>query len=409
MTNGNLITGLDVGTTKICAVIAEVSDGACPNVIGVGMSPCNGLKKGVVVDLASTSAAIKDAIENAERMAGEEVQSVVVGITGEHISCVNNRSVVAINRSDGEIGGNDVARLMDAAKVIVLPPEREIVHAIPRWYSVDGQTGIHSPVGMHGTRLEMETHIVTGLSSFIQNVVKCVHMVGFSVDGTVLEPLAAAESVLVPAERELGVMLVDIGGGTSDVAIYIDGEIYYSGVIPVGGNHFTKDLAVGLRTSLEEAERIKVQHGQSVNVDEGLEPFEFAVLASDRPRHLPKKVLVEIIEPRLTELCQLVVDQIDLAGCRDRLPAGLVFTGGGSQLNGAADLASSVTGLPARIAKPVGFSGLVDAVSNPACATAAGLVLFWNKYYSAEGKESENILMSLLRHIREFLHLDHLN
>jgi cell division protein FtsA len=409
LTNGNLITGLDVGTTKICAVIAEVSDGACPNVIGVGMSPCNGLKKGVVVDLASTSAAIKDAIENAERMAGEEVQSVVVGITGEHISCVNNRSVVAINRSDGEIGGNDVARLMDAAKVIVLPPEREIVHAIPRWYSVDGQTGIHSPVGMHGTRLEMETHIVTGLSSFIQNVVKCVHMVGFSVDGTVLEPLAAAESVLVPAERELGVMLVDIGGGTSDVAIYIDGEIYYSGVIPVGGNHFTKDLAVGLRTSLEEAERIKVQHGQSVNVDEGLEPFEFAVLASDRPRHLPKKVLVEIIEPRLTELCQLVVDQIDLAGCRDRLPAGLVFTGGGSQLNGAADLASSVTGLPARIAKPVGFSGLVDAVSNPACATAAGLVLFWNKYYSAEGKESENILMSLLRHIREFLHLDHLN
>ena len=409
MINGHLVTGLDVGTTKICAVIADVTSDARPNILGVGISPCTGLKKGIVVDLAETSAAIKDAIEKAERMAGEEVQSLVVGITGEHISCVNNRSVVAINHSDGEIGEGDVARLLDAAKVIVLPPEREIIHAIPRWYSVDGQSGIHSPVGMHGTRLEMETHIVTGLSSFIQNVVKCVHIAGFSVDGTVLEPLAAAECVLVPAERELGIMLVDIGGGTSDVAIYIDGEIYYSGVIPVGGNHFTKDIAVGLRTSLEEAERVKIRYGQSVIGEDGTEPFEFAVLASDKPRHLPRKVLVEIIEPRTSELCQLVVDQIDMAGCQDRLPAGIVFTGGGSQLSGVAEVATSVTGLPSRIAKPIGFSGLVDAVSNPSCATAAGLVLFWNKYYSAEPKESENIFLSLLRHIKEFLHLDNLS
>ncbi|HEY3298240.1 MAG TPA: cell division protein FtsA [Armatimonadota bacterium] len=403
MTHGNLIAGLDVGTTKICAVIAQVADGEQPNIIGVGTSPCDGLKKGVVVDLDKTSAAIKDAVTKAERMAGEEIQSVVVGVTGEHIACVNNRSMIAVNHPDREIGESDVARLLDTAKVIVLPPEREIIHAIPRWYS-DGQAGIHSPVGMHGTRLEMETHIVTGLSSFLQNVVKCVHMAGFSVDATVLEPLAGAESVLVPAERELGVALVDIGGGTSDVAIYIDGQIYYSGVIPVGGSHFTRDLAVGLRSSIEEAERVKVENGQvSIRNEAGMEPFEFTTLAGDKPRHLPKKVLVEIIEPRMTELCHLVIGQIELAGCQDRLPAGIVFTGGGAQLKGLADLAAKVTGLPARIGKPVGFSGLMEAVSNPACATAAGLVLFWDKYYSREDNRSagEGLVAGLIRRIKE--------
>lgn len=382
MSNSHLITGLDVGTTKICAIIAEVAEDEQPNIIGVGISPCAGLKKGVVVDLASTAAAIKDAVEKAERMAGEQIASVIVGLTGEHISCVNSRSVIAIGHPEREINDRDLDRLTDTAKIIVLPPEREIIHAIPRWYSIDGQVGVHSPVGMHGNRLEMETHIVTGLSSFIQNVVKCVHLAGLSVDGTVLEPIAGGESVLVPAEKDLGVALIDIGGGTSDVAIYIDGQIYYSGVIPVGGNHVTRDIAVGLRTSTEEAERVKVACG-SVFVDgNDMEPFEVTVLANEKPRHLPKKILVEIIEPRMNELCQLVQEQIELAGCQDRLPTGIVFTGGGSQLKGLSELATKVTGLPARIGGPVGFTGLVDAVSKPQCATAAGLVLFWNRYYA---------------------------
>lgn len=395
---------MDVGTTKICTVIAEVGPDGPPNVIGVGISPCTGLKKGVVVDLESTTAAIRDATDKAERMAGEEVRSVLVGVTGEHISCLNSRSVVAINNPGREISPSDLDRLLDSAKIIVLPPDREILHAIPRWYSVDGQSGIQSPVGMHGNRLEVETHVVTGLSTFIQNVVKCVHQAGLSVEATVLEPIATGESVLLPGEKDLGVAVVDIGGGTSDVAIYVDGHIYYSGIIPIGGNHVTKDIAIGLRASIEEAERVKIEYGCTVPAKiNGLEAFEVTSLGSDKPRQLPKKILAEIIEARMAEICHMVEDELSKAGCEDRLPAGLVFTGGGSQVEGLVELATSVTGLPARLALPSNVTGLVESVSSPTCATAVGLILFWNRNHVKEvvGGNVSAFLSGLIKSVKE--------
>jgi cell division protein FtsA len=399
----HLITGLDVGTTKVCAIIAEIGQGGRPNVLGVGLSPCTGLKKGIVVDLESTTSAIRKAMEEAEQMAGYEVQSVLLGVTGEHIACLNNRSTVAITHPGHEIAESDIERLLDSARVIVLPPDREIIHAIPRGYSVDGQSGIHSPLGMYGSRLEVEAHIVTGLSSFIQNVVKCVHQAGWTVAGTVLEPIATGESVLLPAEKDLGVCVVDIGGGTSDVAIYVDGEIYYSGVIPVGGNHVTRDIAIGVRSSIEDAEQIKREYGcASIRGSEKLGNFEVRNVEGRKPRELPVKVLAEIIEPRAVEICHLVLDQIEKAGCEDRLPAGLVLTGGGSQLTGFADLACEVTGMAVRTASPQGVDGMADAVQNPSHATAVGLVLYYNRNHvdHASNGHGQGILPSLLESLR---------
>ncbi len=399
-----MIAGLDIGTTKICAVIADIVPGSLPEVIGVGTSPCMGLKKGVVVDLAATTEAIRSAVQKAQRMAGEEVHSAVVGVTGEHIACLNSRSVIAITHSDREISESDVDRLLETAKVIVIPPDREIVHAIPRWYSVDGQDGIHAPVGMHGNRLEVETHIVTGMSSFIQNVVKCVHQAGYAVDATVLEPIAAAESVLTPAETDLGVVLVDIGGGTTDLAIYIGGSIYYSGVVPVGGNHVTRDIAIGLRTSIEEAERVKASFGSALSGSDGQnETFEFTGLGTSRPRQLPRKVLAEIIEPRMVELLQMVRGHIEKAGCADKAPAGLVLTGGGSLLEGLPELAEQAIGMAARIGSPAGVTGLVESVSSPACATAVGLVRFWARHEArqAHNVDDEAVLHRVFRRLRE--------
>jgi len=400
----HLITGLDVGTTKVCAVIAEAEPDSQAKVIGVGISPCAGLRRGVVVDLESTTAAIRDAVGKAERMAGAEAHSVLVGVTGEHIASLNSRSVVAITHPSSEVSANDVGRLLDSARVIVLPPDREIIHAIPRWYSVDGQVGVRSPVGMHGNRLEVETHIVTGLSSFIQNVVKCVHMAGLSVEATILEPIATGESVLLPAEKDLGIALADIGGGTSDMAVYLDGQIYHSAAIPVGGNHVTRDIAIGLRAAIDEAERVKIEHGRALlDGADGLEPFEVASLGSMVTRRLPRRVLAEIIEPRMAEICQLVMQRVEEAGCEDRIPAGLVLTGGGSQLEGLPELASRVTGLPAREGIPGGVGGLVDAVSSPACATAVGLVLFWIRHYAEHAADDDGGvgLLGIVKRVRE--------
>jgi len=404
LTHTDLVVGLDVGTTKICAVVAEMEPESRPSIIGVGISPCLGLKKGIVVDLEVTTAAIKDACHKAERMAGEEIHSVVVGVTGEHMACLNSRSVIAITHPGREISSNDVERLIDSAKIIVLPPDREIIHTIPRWYSVDGQPGIQSPIGMHGNRLEVETHIVTGLSSFIQNVVKCVHQAGLAMDGAVLEPIATGESVLLPGEKDLGVALLDIGGGTSDVAVYLEGQIYYSGAIPVGGNHVTRDIAIGLRAAVEEAERVKIEHGCAlVSMAADLEPFEVASLGSSKPRQLPCRILAEIIEPRMAEICHLALEHIEKAGCEGRLPGGVVLTGGGSQIEGLSELASNVMGLPVRTGSPIGIAGLVDAVSSPACATAVGLVLFWNRHHAVHeaGRNGDAFLRNIVRRVRE--------
>ncbi|MGC8863753.1 MAG: cell division protein FtsA, partial [Armatimonadota bacterium] len=327
MSRKEYIAGLDIGTTKTCSVLAEVDVAAWSvDIIGVGLTPSDGLKKGVVVDLDATTEAVRSAVDKTQRMAGSiAIKSVVVGVTGEHISSLNSRGVVAITSPDHEVTPADVERVVEASKVIVLPPEREIIHAIPRGFVVDGQDGVKDPVGMSGTRLEVETHIVTGSSAFLDNVIKCVHRAGLSVDATVLEPIATSEAVVMDAEKNLGVALVDIGGGTTDVAVFTGGEIYYTAVLPVGGNHVTNDIAVGLRASQEEAERTKIASGaacaEMVGEDE---TFEITSLGAEAPRELPRELLVNITEPRMQEILQMVRAEIVKSGYLEMLPAGVV-------------------------------------------------------------------------------------
>ncbi len=383
MSRKEYIAGLDIGTTKTCNVLAEVDlDARSVDIIGVGLTPSNGLRKGVVVDLDTTTEAVRSAVEKTQRMAGSiAIKSVVVGITGEHISSLNSRGVVAITSPDREVSAPDVERVVEASKVIVLPPEREIIHAIPRGFIVDGQDGVKDPVGMSGARLEVETHIVTGSSAFLDNVVKCVHRAGLSVDATVLEPIATSESVVMDAEKELGVALVDIGGGTTDVAVFTGGEIYYTAVLPVGGNHVTNDIAVGLRASQEEAETTKIKFGAAdasmVGEDE---TFEITSLGSEAPRELPRELLVNITEPRMQEILQMVRAEIMKSGYLEMLPAGAVLTGGASQMPGTAQLAEKILGMPVRLGLPRDVGGLSDTVASPVFATGVGLVVYAAKH-----------------------------
>lgn len=408
MIPANIVTGLDVGTTKVCAIIAEVSRESPPNVVGIGISSCAGLQRGTVVDIEATTEAIHEAVRKAESMSGKTADTVLLGVTGQHIASFNSRSAVAISDpSPREIRQRDVERLTESSKVIVLPPDREVVHAIPRWYAVDGERGIRTPVGMYGSRLEIESHVVTGLSSFISNVIKCVQAVGLEVEATILQPVATGESVLLEEEKELGVAMVDIGGGTSDLAIYLDGSVYYSGVIPVGGTHVTKDIAVGLRAAQDEAERVKVRHGCALaELVDQKNTFEIVSLGRPEPRVLPSRVLAEIIEPRMTELCELIVEHVEKAGCSDRLPAGIVFTGGSSQIEGLIELASKVIGLPGRIGKPTGVVGLVEEIDSPSCATAVGLLLFGQRHYRemlSAGTYGNALLARIVRSLKELL------
>ncbi len=385
MAKGEIIVGLDVGTTKICTVIGEMAadGGGRVDVLGVGVSPSHGLRRGVVVDIEATVRAVEDSVQKAQRMAGADVHSVIVGITGEHIASLNSRGVIAITHADREVTQEDVDRVLESSRVIVLPPDREIVHSIPRGYAIDGQNGIRSPVGMSGTRLEVETHIVTGATTFLQNVLKCVHRAGLHVEETVLEPIATGEAVVMGAEKDLGVVLVDIGGGTSDLAVFLGGEICYSAVLPVGGNYVSKDISAGLRAAPEEAERVKLAHGlaRAEMAPEG-ETFSFTRLGASEPTTLPTRILAEIIEPRMSELFGMVRQEINRSNYAALLPAGLVLSGGGSLLRGAKELAAHVTDLPARIGYPAGVGGLADSVGNPSFATAVGLVQFGAKAHA---------------------------
>jgi len=377
LARNEVITGLDIGTTKICALIAELTEHGELLVTGIGVAPSPGMKKGVVVDIESTTRAVEEAVAKASRQAGREVESVYVGVTGEHIASLNSSGVIAITHPDREITNADVERALEAARVIVLPPDRHILHAIPRSYSIDGQNGIRHPVGMSGTRLEVQTHIVHGATTFLQNVEKCVTRAGLEVAEEVLEPIATGEAVLLPAEKELGVCLVDIGGGTSDLAVFVNGEIYYSAVIPVGGNHVTNDVAYGLTVARDEAERLKTENGSALTEQV---PEEDVILVRqigrEEGRKLRRRALVQIIEPRMQELFQLVHDELVRADCLRLIPAGLVLSGGGSQLKGCADIAQQVMGLSVRIGKPQGIGGLGETLTNPIYATAVGLVLY---------------------------------
>jgi cell division protein FtsA len=371
---GELIVGLDIGTTKICAIVGEVSDEGI-DIIGVGSHPSKGLRKGVVVNIEATVGSIKRAIEEAELMAGCEINTVYTGIAGGHIKGFNSQGIVAVK--DKEVRETDIQRVIDAAKAIAIPLDREVIHVLPQEYVIDEQGGIKDPLGMSGVRLEAKVHIVTGAVSSAQNIIKCANKTGLNVADIVLQPLASSEAVLNEDEKELGVCLVDIGGGTTDIAIFSGGSIVHTGVIALGGNNLTSDIAIGLRTPAHEAERIKQKHGCCMaSLVEEEETIEVPSVGGRQPRVLSRRILTEILEPRVEEIFQLVHREIQRCGYEDLLASGVVITGGSTLLAGMPELAEEVLGLPVRRGLPRGIRGLVDVVKSPMYATGVGLVQY---------------------------------
>jgi cell division protein FtsA len=370
----NIVVGLDIGTTKICAVVGEVSHGDI-NIIGTGTSPSIGLRKGVVVNIESTVESIKKAVEEAELMAGCEISSVYAGIAGGHITGFNSRGIVAIKGP--EITQNDVDRVIDAARAVAIPMDREVIHVLPQEYIVDEQTGIQNPVGMAGVRLEAKIHIVTGAVTSAHNIVKCANRSGLDVCDIVLESLASGEAVLTNEEKELGSALLDLGGGTSDLAIFSGKNIKHTFVLSLGGNNLTNDIAIGVRAPLAEAEKIKTKYGtclsQSITSEETI---EVPGMGGREPKKLPRQILGEILEPRMEEIFSLIQREIYRAAMESNINSGMVITGGTALLNGISEVAESIFNLPVRIGRPSGISGLTDVVNNPMYATGVGLVIY---------------------------------
>jgi cell division protein FtsA len=371
---GDILVGLDIGTTKICAIVGEVTDEGI-DIIGIGTHPSKGLRKGVVVNIDATVASIKRAIEEAEHMAGCEITTVYTGIAGGHVKAFPSHGVVAIKEK--EVRQADVDRVIDQAKAVAIPLDREVIHVLPQEFLVDDQDGVREPVGMSGVRLEAKVLIVTGAVSSAQNIVKCAQRTGLNVADIVLQPLASSLATLSEDEKELGVCLVDVGGGTTDIAIFTNGAISHTAVLALGGNHLTNDVAVGLRTPTHEAERIKKASGCAMAsmVDRG-ETIEVPSVGGGQPRVLSRQILAEIIEPRVEEIFMLVQHEIQKCGLEEAIASGVVITGGSTLLSGMTEMAEEVLGVPVRRGMPRGIGGLVDVVRSPMYATAVGLVIY---------------------------------
>jgi len=376
--NEELIVGLDIGTTKICAVVGEVNpDGI--DIVGIGTHSSVGLRKGVVVNIESTVDSINRAIEEAELMGGCEITSVYAGIAGGHIKGFNSHGIVAVKGN--EITQKDIDRVIDAARAVAIPPDREVIHVLPQEFIVDDQDGIQDPRGMAGVRLEAKIHIVTGAVTSAHNIIKCANRAGLDVCDIVLQSLASSEAVLNNEEKDLGVALVDFGGGTTDLAIFRGKSIKHTSVLALGGNNLTKDISVGLRTPMGEAEKIKIKYGTCLTSGIGKdETIEVPGVGGRKPRTLSRQILGEILEPRVEEIFTLINREIYRAGMEEAVTSGVVLTGGSSLLDGVVDVAESVFNLPTRIGKPMGIRGLVDVVNNPMYATAVGLVLYGARF-----------------------------
>jgi cell division protein FtsA len=396
----DLIVGLDIGTTKICAVVAEPTESGV-DVIGIGTHPSRGLRKGVVVDIDATVDSIKHAVEEAELMADCEITSVYAGIAGGHIEGFNSHGIVAVK--EREVTEYDVRRVIDAAKAVAIPMDREVIHVIPQEYIIDDQDGIREPLGMSGVRLEAKIHIVTAAVTSAQNIVKCANKAGLNVVDIVLEPLASAEAVLADDERDLGVCLIDIGGGTTDIAVFADGAIKHTCVLGLGGYHVTNDIAVGLRTPFEEAERIKKRFGAaSARLLGSDDVITVPSVGGRRPREVSRKILCEIIEPRIDEIMTLSRQEIVKAGLEDKIPSGLVLTGGCAALAGIGDLAEEIFEAPVRIGQPWRVGGLQDVVKSPMYATGVGLVLYGQAQAQGRGVSRFRIRdESIFRRVRQ--------
>ncbi len=380
----NIIVGLDIGTTKIAVIVAQVTTGGKVDIIGIGTHPSMGLRKGVVINIEATVNSIKHAVEEAELMAGCQINNVYAGIAGSHIKGFNSHGIVAVKNK--EVTTKDVERVIDAAKAVAIPMDREVLHILPQEYVVDEQDGIREPVGMSGVRLEAKVHIVTGAVSSAQNIVKSANRVGLSVADIVLEPIASSEAVLSAEEKELGVAMIDIGGGTTDITIFHAGAIKHTAVLPLGGNHITSDVAAGLRTPSSAAEDLKKRYGCALaSLITNTETIEVPSTGGREPRVVSRTLLAEIIQPRVEEIFNLVHRELIRSGFDEFLTGGVVLTGGSVLLDGISELGEQIFNMPVRIGYPTGVGGLVDVVNSPAFATGVGLVLYGAKDTEQKG------------------------
>ncbi|MGE4296402.1 MAG: cell division protein FtsA [Desulfovibrionaceae bacterium] len=403
MGKSGLIVGLDIGTTKICAVVGEAT-GSGVDIVGIGSSPSTGLRKGVVVNIEQTVQSIKKALEEAELMAGCEIRSVYAGIAGSHIKGFNSHGVIAVK--GGEVGPKDVERVIDAAKAVAIPLDREVIHILPQEYIVDDQRGIADPLGMAGVRLEVKVHIVTGAVTSAQNIVRSCHRSGLDVSDIVLEAVASSKAVLTEEEREIGVAIVDLGGGTTDIAVFANDSIKHTGVLALGGANLTNDIAFGLRTNMGAAEKIKVKYGCALaDLIQEDEVIEVPSVGDREPRKLSRQVLAEICEPRMEEILGLVDQELVRSGFKNMLGAGVVLTGGTALIHGMQELAEQIFNVPVRIGYPREVGGLKDVVNSPMYATAVGLLVFGAEKEGIEHKfriRDTNVFNRILSRMRKW-------
>ena len=386
-----ILFGLDIGTTKICALVGEIRDQQL-QIIGMGVTPASGMHKGMVVDVGEASRTMATAIEQAEQTSGYDLSQAIVSMAGEHISCTNNKGMVAINHNDNGVTRQNIENALEIAQAIPIPHNRQIVHLIPRAYTIDNQDGIRNPIGMHGFRMEVEAHIVTASSPALRNLRQCADNVGIKPTEFVLNAIASAEAVLEPTEREMGVIVADIGGGTTDIALYVNGRVWHTKVFPVGGYHISNDIAIGLRAPIDVAEKVKIQYGDcrpdQIDTDYvfTVEPF------GGEKIQVGRQDLAHVIEARVEEIFQLILQEIKQTDYEGLLPAGIVLTGGTSQLRGITDIAERVLNVPARVATPKNLLGMVDRLHSPAFATSVGL-LRWamsdNQTYKPHAQQRE--------------------
>jgi cell division protein FtsA len=393
----SIVVGLDIGTSKVCAVVGEMTENGV-EIIGVGCHASQGLRKGVVINIEGTVTSVKKAVEEAGMMAGCEIHNVFTSISGGHIKAFNSHGIVAVKNK--EVTPRDLERVIDAARAVAIPMDRDVIHVLPQDYIIDDQDGIREPLGMSGVRLEAKVHIVTGAATSAQNIVKCCNRTGLTVAEMVLAPLAAAEAVLTDEERELGVVLIDVGGGTTDIAIYHDGTVKHTAVVGIGGNHVTNDIAAGLRTPFNDAERIKQRYGHAkASMIAGDERVEVPSVAGKCAGSVSRQILCEIIEPRLEEIFELVQKEVAKCGFEGALTSGIVITGGSMLLPGAVEMAERSFGLPVRLGVPAHVRGLVDIIGNATYATGVGLVLHGMKRNErAAYRTRDDKILSKMKH-----------
>ncbi|MGB9673033.1 MAG: cell division protein FtsA [Anaerolineales bacterium] len=392
VTEQPVVVGIDIGTTKVCTLVGREESPGQLRILGMGVEPSQGIKKGVVVDLAAASVAVKKSIEKAERTSGMEINSALVSLAGAQISSTNSTGVVGV--SGRVIDQDDIYRAIESARAVPIPHNREIIHVIHRGFNVDGQEGIRMPIGMHGYRLEVETHIITASSASTENLRQCVGASGVDVSQFVLNPLASAEVVLTETERQMGVLVCDIGGGTTDIALYVNGDVWYTAVLAVGGNHITSDIAQGLRLPMSQAEEVKLQHGYAIEADvDERESFQIRPFGEENYLQISRADLAHIIEARAEEILSLVLQEIKRSGYDGLLPAGIVLTGGSSLLPGMRQLANRLFNVPVRIGKPEGLIGMADRLDSPAFSTSVGLLkwaLLYNEFVPPETHKSSS-------------------